>query len=83
MVSWTQITGVKLLLRVDMMTKLRHTILVLNNGESWTDEGHIAEVSDEAYKLLCDGVKPKHLKDSNSFKVKKTFITSKLTIERK
>jgi|TARA_R100000501_G_C2553213_1_gene66954 hypothetical protein len=65
------------------VSKLQHTILVLNNGESWTDEGHIAEVSDEAYKLLCDGVKFKHLKDSNSYKVKKTFITSKLTIERK
>ena len=32
-------------------------IVVLDDGETWTDAGYVCEVTDEAYEEICDGRK--------------------------
>ena len=38
-------------------------IVVLDDGETWSDAGYVAEVTDEAYKQICDGRKVKNMLD--------------------
>jgi hypothetical protein len=36
-------------------------IVVLNDGETWTESGYVVEVTDKAYEEICDGRKVKHM----------------------
>ena len=36
-------------------------IVVLSDGETWTESGYVAEVTDKAYEEICDGRKFKNM----------------------
>jgi hypothetical protein len=36
-------------------------IVVLDDGETWSDAGYVAEVTDKAYEEICDGRKFKNM----------------------
>ena len=36
-------------------------IVVLSDGETWTESGYVVEVTDKAYEEICDGRKVKHM----------------------
>jgi hypothetical protein len=38
-------------------------IVVLNDGETWTESGYVVEVTDKAYEEICDGRKVKNMLD--------------------
>ena len=39
----------------------KRTIVVLEDGETWSDSGYVCEVTDEAYEQICDGRKVKNM----------------------
>ena len=41
----------------------RRRIVVLNDGETWTESGYVVEVTDKAYEEICDGRKVKNMLD--------------------
>jgi hypothetical protein len=36
-------------------------IVVLDDGETWSEAGYVAEVTDKAYEEICDGRKFKNM----------------------
>ena len=42
-----------------MNTQTRHTIFVLDDGETWSGEGFEVEVTDAEYQRICGGEKPR------------------------
>ena len=39
----------------------RKRLVVLNDGETWTESGYVVEVTAKAYEEICDGRKVKHM----------------------
>ncbi len=46
-----------------MSMKHHKMIVVLDDGETWTEGGYIVSLTEEAYKEVCEGRKPSNIEE--------------------